>query len=434
MKYNIFQGVRNVWNKKIVLKIVLIVFLVIIGALVVFRVGLRTRIAGTDLKQTESDKAGKKAKKEIEKKTEQVENLTLSNIDMDIQGVYFYDVGWITDYSQVEGGHYYWMRYDVDWGEYIIYRDNKKRVGTFKLNDDYYLDGFVKYGSNFYALISYWASYSDCEVQKLARINLETGRLDVLYDVSEAHIKGDGKFLFCCIYQDYFYFDKRTIWQSYYMRSGISVRLPIEGGTAEELPSTTNLKKAKPYLLYMDNKIFYAVKEDSKIKLFCYDMQSNREQQFFQFEEKENPNAESSFLAIDKEYIHYQNYMISRKDGKVFFSFREIKKNEDNEKNYTSNDKYVFYLDKQNRVHKLDKKTKQDNIIRKEKALEISCVGKRLYIRVRDEKGYNECYSEYADDDEYDGDCRIYYEDNLYCMNLDGKEEKKLWNGGYVDW
>ena len=425
---------RYVWNKKIVLTISIIVVLVIAGVLVLFCTGRRTQVARTDLKQAENNQTGDKANKKIEKtqekKTEQVEKVTLSNIDTEIQGVYFYDTEWITSYSQVEDGHYYWLRYDGHYDEYIIYRDNKKEVGTFKINDNYYaLEGFVKYENNFYAIIG----YSDSGLQKLMRVNLDIKRLETLYDISETPVSGDGKFLFCCIYQDYFYFDKRTKWQSSYLRSK-SLKLPIEGGTAKgtpttELPTTTNRKKAKPYLLYMDNKIFYVLEEDSKIKLFCYDMPSESEQKFFEFRDKQKSSEESSFLEIDRDYIYYGNDMISRKTGKVFSSFHNMKKSKGSRKNYTANDKYVFYLDNRNRVHRLDKKTKRDVIIRKEKTLAVSCAGNRLYIRVRDEKGYNQCNK--VDYDIEEIITTEYYADNLYCMDFNGKKEKKLWDGGY---
>ena len=74
-------------------------------------------------------------------------------------GVYFYDTTWITNYSQVEGNHYYWLRYDANAGKYIIYQDNRVKLGKFDLpyqfEDDipYFLDGFTKYGSDFYAII-----------------------------------------------------------------------------------------------------------------------------------------------------------------------------------------------------------------------------------------------------------------------------------------
>ena len=427
---------RYVRNKKIVLTISIIVVLVIAGVLVLFLAGHRTQITQTDLKQIDSNKEGEKADKKIEKKEEKkaepVEKVTLSNIDEELQGVYFYDTEWITSYSQVEDGHYYWLRYDGCYNEYVIYRDDKKEVGTFKINDDYYsLEGFVKYENNFYAIIG----YSDSGLQKLMRVNLDTKRLETLYDISETPVSGDGKFRFCCIYQDYFYFDKQTKWQSSYLRSK-SLKLPIEGGIAKgtpttELPTTTNRKKAKPYLLYMDNKIFYVLEEDSKIKLFCYDMPSESEQKFFEFRDKQKSSEESSFLEIDRDYIYYGNDMISRKTGKVFSPFHNMKKSKGSRKNYTANDKYVFYLDKQNRVHRLDKKTKQDIIIRKEKTLAVSCVGNRLYIRVRDEKGYNQCRKDEYDNDEGVIYFTTYYADNLYCMDFDGKQLKKIWNGGY---
>ena len=82
-------------KKRAVLAISIIIFLAIAGVLALFRARCRTPIVRTDLKRTESNKA------------EQVKEMTLSNIDMDIQGVYFYDTGWITNYSQVEDGHYY---------------------------------------------------------------------------------------------------------------------------------------------------------------------------------------------------------------------------------------------------------------------------------------------------------------------------------------
>lgn len=411
------------------LKILIVILLTVVSG--IFYVAQRKESGKNSWEHEESNVQKEEA--------HQMEKLELSTINTKNQGVYFYDTEWITNYSQVEGNHYYWLRYDANNGKYIIYRDNKKKVGMFEMPysvDDVpcWLDGFVKYGSNFYAIISYLdmeREVENNEVQELVRVDLEKEKLEVLCDVSNAHITGDGEILFCCIYKNYFYFDKRTVWQSYDGRPGISVRVPLQGGIMEELSSTTNMRKAYPYLLYIDNKVFYGVKENSKISLFSYNMQSNKEQQFFQLEEKENADEKDGLLMMDEEYIYYKNYMISRKNEKIFYVFPKMKKSEDGRKYCTSNDKYVFYLDNKNRVHRLEKKTKQDIIIRKEKTLAISCTEKKLYVRVRDEKGYAECSSEYATSDEYSDDGRDYYADDLYCVNFDGTEEKKIWNGGY---
>lgn len=403
-------------NKRNILKILILILFVISCVIAAFSLNYKRETEDPKLKN--------------------VQKSTLSSIDK--SSVYFYDTQWITNYSQIDDGHYYWLRYNEKKEEYIIYRDNKKKIGVFALpcsrdNDiPYYLDGFVKYGNDFYAIISHFdleVDDANDKVQELARVDLTEGKLEILYDISKEHITGDGKVLFCCIYQDYFYFDRRTIWQSYDKRPGISVRLPIQGGTTEELPSTPNMTKAKPYLLYMDNKIFYCTKENNKITLFCYDMQLNKEQQFLQFEEKGKSNVESSFLTADKNYIYCMNYMILHKEKKTFKMFQDAQSDASGMYQYTSNSKYVFYLDKQNRVHRLDKKTRRDIIVRKEKSLAVSCTEKKLYIRVRDEKGYRKCKNKAAVSDEYNGVANYYdnYADNLYCVNFDGKKERKIW-------
>lgn len=167
--------------------------------------------------------------------------------------MYFYDTTWITNYSQVEGNHYYWLRYDTNAGKYIIYQDNRVKIGKFELpyqfEDDipYFLDGFTKYGSDFYAIISSMDTEKeddDNQIQQLAKVNLKKENLEIIYDVSNEHIAGDGEKLFCCIYKDYFYLDSRTKWQSYDKRAGKPVRIDIKGKTMEKLSTTDKYEKS----------------------------------------------------------------------------------------------------------------------------------------------------------------------------------------------
>lgn len=347
-------------------------------------------------------------------------------------GVYFYDTTWITDYSQVEGNHYYWLRYDANTGKYIIYRDNSVKVGKFELpyqfEDDipYHLDGFTKYGSDFYAIISSMDTEkedNDNQIQQLAKVNLKKENLEIIYDVSNEHIAGDGEKLFCCIYKDYFYLDSRTKWQSYDKRAGKPVRIDIKGKTMEKLSTTTNMKKASPYLSYINDKIFYAVNEGEKTSLFSYDLKKKKEQCFLKLPGGENDKTD--FVRFDKDFIYYGTYMISRKDKKTFHVLKS------SDKNVISNEKYVFYLDKTNKIHRLDKQNKHDIIIRKKPATEISCTEKNLFARVRNKKVYTKCVRDAADADEFADNCEDFYSDNLYCLDLQGREENKIWKGSY---
>lgn len=91
---------------------------------------------------------------------------------------------------------------------------------------------------------------------------------------------------------------------------------------------------------------------------------------------------------------------------------------------YSFNEKYIFYIDKNEKAHRINKKTKKDNIISKRNVAGIDCTEDKIYIRVRDKKWHS--IKEPNDpDDSWD----IYndYADQLYCMDLDGDREKRIW-------
>lgn len=281
-------------------------------------------------------------------------------------------------------------------------------------------------GAYFYAIISSMDTEKeddDNQIQQLAKVNLEKENLEIIYDVSNEHIAGDGEKLFCCIYKDYFYLDSRTKWQSYDKRAGKPVRIDIKGKTMEKLSTTTNMKKASPYLSYINDKIFYAVNEGEKTSLFSYDLKKKKEQCFLKLPGGENDKTD--FVRFDKDFIYYGKYMISRKDKKTFHVLKS------SDKNVISNEKYVFYLDKTNKIHRLDKQNKHDIIIRKKPATEISCTEKNLFARVRNKKAYTKCVRDAADADEFADNCEDFYSDNLYCLDLQGREENKIWKGSY---
>lgn len=278
----------------------------------------------------------------------------------------------------------------------------------------------------FYAIISSMDTEKeddDNQIQQLAKVNLKKENLEIIYDVSNEHIAGDGEKLFCCIYKDYFYLDSRTKWQSYDKRAGKPVRIDIKGKTMEKLSTTTNMKKASPYLSYINDKIFYAVNEGEKTSLFSYDLKKKKEQCFLKLPGGENDKTD--FVRFDKDFIYYGKYIISRKDKKTFHVFKS------GDKNVISNKKYVFYLDETNKIHRLDKQNKRDIIIRKKPATEISCTEKNLFARVRNKKAYTKCVRDVADADEFADSGEDFYSDNLYCLDLRGREENKIWKGSY---
>lgn len=315
--------------------------------------------------------------------------------------------------------------------EYVLRLDETdceilEEINNKPINQDCSRLNTIDTGVYFYAIISSMDTEKeddDNQIQQLAKVNLEKENLEIIYDVSNEHIAGDGEKLFCCIYKDYFYLDSRTKWQSYDKRAGKPVRIDIKGKTMEKLSTTTNMKKASPYLSYINDKIFYAVNEGKKTSLFSYDLKKKKEQCFLKLPSVENDKTD--FVRFDKDFIYYGKYIISRKDKKTFHVFKS------GDKNVISNKKYVFYLDETNKIHRLDKQNKRDIIIRKKPATEISCTEKNLFARVRNKKVYTKCVRDVADADEFADSGEDFYSDNLYCLDLRGREENKIWKGSY---
>ena len=46
-------------------------------------------------------------------------------------------------------------------------------------------------------------------------------------------------------------------------------------------------------------------------------------------------------------------------------------------------------------------------------------------------KAYTKCVRDAADADEFADSGEDFYSDNLYCLDLRGREENKIWKGSY---
>lgn len=365
--------------------------------------------------QTVIDETGKKRE------------LRMSDVDVNDVGIYFSKTDWITNYSQVLDGHYYYLRRDNDGFGYRIYRDKGVEFGYFAMpwteDDDetYKLEGFVKYGEKFYVLMSHY-SYGEEDPEELAYLDVKQLEPVVIADVTKDHMMDDENIIFCNVYKNSFYYDRRSKWQKWEQRAGISMRTEFkEEHSEEEISVTPNMTKAKPYLTYVDGKIYYGVSSQKEVTLFCYDLATGKEEKIFSYERKEKYNTENIYLSIDEDYIYCQDYLIPRNGGKMLPVFRDAKKIKNGMITYTANEKYIFYI---------DKKTMKDRIISKRKSAEVDCTEDCLYIRVRDKVWYSDDFQDEWSDVNVISD---YYSDHIYCMDFDGKNEERIWKGGYSE-
>ncbi len=363
--------------------------------------------------------------------------LRLGNIDLKDAGVRFQDTYWITDYSQVEDGHYYYLRYTKK--GYTVYRDNGEIEGSFELleqeGDSYdypYVEGFVKCGEYFYVV------YEDFGEEKLARVDMENHRVKVICDISKTHKAHSDIFSTTSanVYRDTVYWEPNI----YLKRpEDLSVYGPTGTERAKYITLSPSAVKAKPYLTYIDGKIYYGAASagGKKITLFSYDLDTGEEQEILQYRrkipylnEKGTPCEGGGIsLEIDEDYIYCQDYLIPRVGGKMIKAFKKAEKSKRGIFNCAHNKKYIFYVDKKKRVHRITKKTQKDVIISSFKSAGVDCTEEKLYIKVYSRDWYNDRkWAEYNDDDEgyMSPDC---YTHDLYCMDLDGKNAKRIWKG-----
>ena len=163
---------------------------------------------------------------------------------------------------------------------------------------------------------------------------------------------------------------------------------------------------------------------DKTATIYSYDMASKMEKQVLVYKRKKKYDSDYVSISIDEDYIFCQEYMIPRSGGKMIPILKNARKNSYGIADYSFNEKYIFYIDKNEKAHRINKKTKKDNIISKRNVAGIDCTEDKIYIRVRDKKWHS--IKEPNDpDDSWD----IYndYADQLYCMDLDGDREKRIW-------
>ena len=122
-------------------------------------------------------------------------------------------------------------------------------------------------------------------------------------------------------------------------------------------------------------------------------------------------------LQIDNEYIYCQDYIIPREGGKMM---RVLKDRADGVP-LSYNNEYIFYIDKNNYLHRIKKDTYSDVLIcGKMKVENVECVKDRIYVR-----GCNKAIEELINDDSGEIEAR-YSSKNLFSMDLNGGNRKRL--------
>lgn len=385
--------------------------------------------------QKEQEKEEKNNQKEQEKEegkyTEVVDvtgksrQLKLGEVDVEDVGCEFSSLFFASDYSQVLDGHYYYLRTDGE-GNYTVYRDKGNKVVSFAVGTDCYVENFVKYGERFYAFVR--EGYSDL-VNTLVSIDAATGEVAEIKNMTED--TADNGLCGAVIYRDFLYYEDYSdyyeeydFWENpYYTKPEVGrgrlARISLNEGLKElsfPLSSRIESMKEDPLLTFIDGKVYYGEQQNREVVLFSYDLENSVEKEIFRYETSSTWEIN---IKIDKDYIYSQyRYMIPREGGNMvpmsegIFSWV-----------LSPDGKYMFYLDKKDRIHRINRKKHKDVVICNDiPAIDgIDCTEDGIYVAE-----YNKAEDEYEEKEYWDdwGDPRS---NNLYYMDFDGKNRKRIW-------
>lgn len=328
--------------------------------------------------------------------------LYLGDLDVKREGVFFKFSNPTSLYSQLSDGHYYYMRSDGK-GNYKIYRDKGKIVGRFSLKRGY-ADYFIKHKDKFYIMWECQSFDDDDSFQiesQLAEVNLEGHDVD-FYPI---HFS---------IMDIVFFMENRM----YFVKPKKIILYELRRGKKIKEMKVEHLKD--PYgVIVFDGKMYYGVLSGKEATLYSFDLASGQERELLFYENAADVPGEIS-PELDEDYLYCQKYAIPLTGGKMINLFGKMEKSNYGVK-ISSNQKYIFYIDDNKRIHRISKKNRKDILFTNIKASDIKCTKDGVYIQSfinEDEEDDDECVDRQQTDNPESRD--------LYYTDLDGKNVERI--------
>ena len=375
--------------------------------------------------------------------------LKLAKLNEKDTGVYFREADPTSVFGQIDNGHYYYLKSNGK-RKYKICRDEDVFVGEFTL--DYgYISGFAKYQNDFYAFITIEEGEAEVDTtrQALVRVDLKNKKVQSIIDDYEKTENADSQdnyfwadhlYDYSALYQQYIYhdsrdevIDKKLDYQPY--KSGKALqRFSINNKEKrEKILSTSNMNEAKPYLAFVDGQILYGRQKGKKVYLYAYDLNTKKESEILCYKRKKaykcygvppfHPtNYDCVFVTMDETYIYCQEFAIPRKGGKMQPLLRNAGEYWGGQFAFSTNRKYIFYLDKKYQLHRVDKKTRKDVKLSKKKWMSVYATDEKIYLVEYDENIVGAYWQEDEGDVVQDHD--FPGENALYCMDFQGEMKK----------
>lgn len=307
-------------------------------------------------------------------------------------------------YWQVSEGKCYTMQSDGDRNYIVLCNGNT--IGGFSLSDGY-IAGLVRYKKEFYALRICASEYTDKDTKfeeavykwSIGKIDFKNNAFVEIFNASESRSDSQIPDVYdVCVYKDkviLYYQEKIHIWNMTGKKNKAVINAP-------HLPQGDS-----DYTVY-DNKIFYGIHDENKINLYYFDMQNNMEKKFYSYVSKNAVKNCSVSIKFDNENLYVSNCMVNRQDGtkKQIFN-NAVKDGED--VLFSCTNKNIYYLDKDHKVHKINKASLADTIVYKKKASDVQTSKDCLFIKKYDEELEPDYETDYGEIQNWDvpDKCRV---------------------------
>lgn len=351
--------------------------------------------------------------------------LNLGKINVENGEIDFSYAGVTSLYSQVEEGHYYYLRSDGK-RNYTIYRDKANKIGTFSLKKGF-VSWFAVYKGKFYAVVKE-SNFNSDDGYKGAGLYCYNPQKKEMVKIS-----GD--------YKDLRDLHQKTsrigfYGNSYYLydyKRNKFLKYNLTNCKITEVLSLKQKPKNHWSWFFIDNKLYYGVRDGKETILYSLDLKNGLEKEIFRFQqavvsERWDEVDYDIELDIDEDYIYCQDYLIPRNGGKMVEALDKSWSLADTPP-YAKNEKYIFYIaHKTKEIHRLDKSTLEDKIISDIEAMDVKCTKDGLYVQEYDyeiapDNDTNDCEDDIVQEEDDPYSC------NLYYMDFDGKNVKRLWKG-----
>lgn len=379
--------------------------------------------ADTDYLEHEDNKSTEPAVKDSNVVNRTGEKLAdvLKEVDLTKQGISTNRQNMASVYNgnvQLDG-HFYYItcdnREDVDDAyideknvTYTVYRDKGERVKQFTTKGE--LESFVYYHNKFYMTKSYSndvALNMTSDFQRLENDGHCTNLAKYTYNINDITKKGIG---------NNFIMEGDKVYRCEIKDSSMNLVQVKENGSEKILAQIEGIQRGSYDLDFMvaDGKLFYAIQNKKKMSLYYIDLVTGEKVKFYVYTKEGGRENQLMPMSLDNDFIYCDADIISIKTGAV--SSYDVKE----EGMFAATEQYVFYVDRENRLHRIDKKTDADKNISKIKIKKVNATEEGLFV----EKYDKELEEEIEADNEFMW--FHYYPTNLYYMDFNGTGWKRI--------